>query len=346
VPPSVAVEALREVGTIPNPPGSGGRDGGYSQRFGGASVWIFGDTFFMDRAADGYTWRASSWSWTGDTDASDGLSGWTHALGADGKPRQLIPHTPQEQAFDDAHNGSPCPAMQDCGARHTAWPAAWVVDPADGTALVFYTEEHTEPTGSYAFTETGASIARWSSVDQPTVRPSVQPTAPDPTVLFGPDEPSWGAAALLVDGDLYAYASVLGGCFVARVPLHQALDRSAWRFFTGDAWSKDWHDVSVIFDCAPQMTIHKSAWLDRYVAFYMVPLGQQMALRVADRPEGPWSEALIFGEGEPPLDGNWDYGLVAHHELARDVDKIEYLSYFQPGRFLDGTVHLLELTFR
>jgi len=153
-PPTAHVASLREIGRISNPLGASGRDGGFSVPFGGRSVWIFGDTFFAKAAADGYQWRASTWSWTDDTDAPDGLQPWNHGLGADGKPAQLIPHTAAEQAFDDAHNGNPCPAGTDCGARQTAWPEAVVPD-AERGALAFYFKENTTQAGPFSFTGAG-----------------------------------------------------------------------------------------------------------------------------------------------------------------------------------------------
>jgi hypothetical protein len=342
------IASLRDVGTVPNPPGATGRDVGYSARFGGHSVWIFGDTFFAGASADGYHWRAGTWSFTDDLDAGDGLSGFSHALGADGKPRALLPHTPDEQAFDDAHNGTPCPAGTDCGARHTVWPGAFVVDPASGSALVFYTKEEIRPTGTYDFHAAGTSIATWASPAEPAVRPAVRPELPDPTVLFPLPEPAWGSAAL-VDGDtIHAYACAGGAltspCLVARVAWKSALDRGAWRFWSGKEWAADYHAAAPVFDGAPLLSVHFSPHLHKFVAYYMVPLGSDMAVRTADRPEGPWSPETRFGKALPALDGNWDYGLFAHPELAGG--KTETLSYFQPGKFLDGVVHLVEITYR
>jgi len=150
------------VGLVPDPPGASGRDVGFSARFAGHSVWIFGDTFLAAPAADGYRWRSTTWSSTDDGDGSDGLSAWTHAVGFDGKPLALLPHTFAEQSFDDAHNGDACPAMQDCGARHTPWPGAFVVDPSSGRALVFYQDEETGPPLPQ-FRSVGTSIATWAS---------------------------------------------------------------------------------------------------------------------------------------------------------------------------------------
>src|SRR5262245_15262307 len=143
LPPSVLVASVRDIGFIPDAPGTTGRDVGFSVPFMGRAVWVFGDTFFADAAADGYHWRASTWSATTDSDPRDGLSGWAHALGADGKPLALLPHTAAEQAYNDAHNGATCPARADCGARRTVWPAAVVADPARSRVLVFYTTVET-----------------------------------------------------------------------------------------------------------------------------------------------------------------------------------------------------------
>ena len=347
-PPATGVSAPREVGVIPNPPGAAGRDGGYSVRFGGHSVFIFGDTFFAQPAADGYQWRASTWSYSDDNDASDGLQAWTHALGSDGKPRQLIPHTADEQAFDDAHNGNPCPAGSDCGARHTAWPGPAVVD-AGGSAYIFYSREDTMPTGAFAFTGVGSSLATWSSPDVPAVRAPVQGSAGDGSVLFAADEPPFAAAALVADGMIYAYACPGGNlsspCVVGRVPPAQALDRGAWTFFDGKSWTGRLASAAHVLDGAPIMSVHYSPHVGAYVAFYMGPLDDTFRVRTAPRPEGPWSDARAFGSGAPALGGGFDYGLIAHPELAREGGAVEYLTYFQPGKFLDGTVHLVEVRY-
>jgi hypothetical protein len=349
-PPAPGAPTVREVGSIPNPPGAGGRDGGFSVAFGGHSVFLFGDTFFAKAAADGYQWRASTWSFTDDTNASDGLDGWTHMLGSDGAPLQLIPHTADEQAFDDAHNGSPCPAGSDCGARHTAWPGPAVVAPDGTSALVFYSREDTESTGSFAFTGTGTSIATWAAPDVAAVRaPLVEGSASDGSVLFAAAEPPFAAAAHVTDGDIYAYSCAGGGlsspCIVGRVPFGGALDRGQWQFFDGKSWTTDLSKAAHVMDGAPIMSVHYSAHLGAYVEFFMGPLDGTFHMRTAPAPEGPWSAAVDFGQGAAPAGGSFDYGLVAHPELAREGGRVEYASYFQPGSFLDGTMHLVEITY-
>lgn len=107
--------------------------------------------------------------------------------GADGKPLVLLPHTADEQAFDDAHNGTPCPVGSDCGARHTAWPASAVVNPATGQALVFYQKENTEPGG---VVRQQWLLHRHLAKPRGTCGASpLRPELADPTVMFPDGEP-------------------------------------------------------------------------------------------------------------------------------------------------------------
>src|SRR5512137_2127541 len=59
-PPSGEIEYTREIGSVRFPGIIRGRDGGYSAKFGGKSVWVFGDTTLESPAADGATWRSST----------------------------------------------------------------------------------------------------------------------------------------------------------------------------------------------------------------------------------------------------------------------------------------------
>ncbi len=348
-----AVTSVRELGVIPDPPGAVGRDAGVSALFGGHSVWLFGDTFFSQPASDGLTWRGSSWSWTHPTDASSGLTQFTHGLDAQGKPLQAIPNTPDEEAYDVAHNGSPCPAASGCGGRHTPWPAGgFVMDPATGSAWVFYSDMSTQPTGDFSFQTMGTGIAVWPSPAAPATRPDVGAVPADPTYLFGPDEPMWGNGAILVDGQLYAYACQGAGvsgssCLVARVASGSVLDRSAWRFWDGTSWNVDWHAAVGVFDGAPFLSVVYNAHASSYLAWYMPPFDGQILVRTAPAPLGPWSEPVNVGRGLPSLaHGNWDYGLLAHPELDQDGGRIVYLSYDRPASFLGATVNLVQVTFQ
>ncbi len=109
-------------------------------------------------------------------------------------------------------------------------------------------------------------------------------------MLFSADEPAWGSGALAVGEDLYAYACGCGNsgcpCLVARVPLVDALDRKAWRFYSGSGrWTADWREAEPVLDGAPELTVHWNEHLGKYLAVHGVHRGWAISLRTADRPE-------------------------------------------------------------
>ncbi len=318
--------SVTDVGTVPNPPTCTARDVGFSVVLGGRSVWVFGDTLFTEPAADGFQWRSSTWSST----ALGALGPFEHALGDDKKPLQLLPHTAEETAFNLAHRDEP--------RRLTPWPQALVSD--GSRAIVFYVNMITGPDGMWDFESRSGSVAIWTDPSQPAAR--VEPP------LFTDDEPDWGAAAVLVDGDVYTYACEGGAtkpCKLARVAFSRVDDRSAYVFYDGEAWSKDWRAAKEIFDGAPLFSVHYSAYLGSYVAIYMEPGGNEMRVRTAPAPEGPWSDASRIGEGREPPEG-FDYALIAHPELAREGGAVDVLSYTRPTGFLSQETRLVEVRWR
>lgn len=336
------VIATRDAGVVPRPPGHGGRDVGFSTVFRGRSVWIFGDTFLPAVADDGLRWRSSSWSWTTDLASEDGIGDFEHALGPDGMALQLLPHTAEEGRYNLAHEGHEyCAAKSDCGSRRTPWPGAIVADPAGKRAVIYYLNMQTGPKGQWDFCSVSGSVAMWTDPDKPASR--VEPP------LFSDEEPDWGAAAVLVDGDIHVYACEFDGerkpCLLARVPFDAALERDQYRFWAGDGeWSRDWRTAIPIFDGGSLFSVHYSEYLGKYVAFYLPGIDSLFRLRTADAPQGPWSEPEEFGKGLPAAE-NWNYALAAHPEYSRENGRIEVLSYTRPAGFLDQETQLVEVHF-
>ncbi len=335
------VESVERIGEVPDPPPSTGRDVGFSALLDDRSVWAFGDTLFMEETDDGLHWRSSTWSWTDDLDSGDGVGPFEHGMGADDLPAQLLPHTPEELAWNQDHEGEDCAAGDLCGSRLTPWPQAVVSAPDGQSALVFTIDMETgmgtgPGEGGFDFLSVSGSIATWSAFDGPAER--VLPP------LFGDEEPDWGAAAARDGDDLYAWACD-PDCLLARVPFASATDRQAWTFWDGAGWSDDWRRAVPVFSGAPLFSVHWSAFLEAWVAFYMPPVREEIVLRTADAPEGPWSPPVHVGEGEPAADDAWDYSLIAHPELAREGGRVEILSYTRPTGFLASETPLLEVTF-
>lgn len=332
----------RDAGVVPRPPGHGGRDVGFSAVLQGRSVWIFGDTFLPAVADDGLRWRSSSWSWTSDLAGEDGIQGFEHALGADGMALQLLPHTVEEARYNRLREGGEyCAAKSDCGSRQTPWPGAIVADPAGKRAVIYYLNVRTGPHGPWDFYSVSGSVATWTDPDRPATR--VEPP------LFSGEEPDWGAAAVLVDGDIHVYACEFDGernpCLLARVPFGAAEERDQYRFWAGGGeWSRDWRAAIPIFDGGSLFSVHYSEYLGKYVAFYLAGIDSVFRLRTAEAPQGPWSEPEEFGMGRPAAE-HWNYALSAHPEYSREDGRVEVLSYTRPTGYLDQETRLVEVHF-
>ena len=84
------------------------RDCGLSAEFAGRSVWLSGDTLLATPNEDNRTFLSNSWSSTYDTDAGDGIDGFTERVDGVGAPQEFFPLTEAEMALADAHEGEVC----------------------------------------------------------------------------------------------------------------------------------------------------------------------------------------------------------------------------------------------
>jgi hypothetical protein len=306
-----------------------GRDGGQSGLVFGHSVWTFGDTILNNPDAEGVNWHQNSWSFTDDLDARDGIHGLTEPTDSVGAPTYFIAPTADEATYNTAHYGNPC-AEAPCGARWAAWPGAPLWDAPRNRALIFYGLVHAAP-GDFNFYGVGQSIAVWNDFDGAPERPIVSPGAAHPTLLFGPDDPSWGTGSILDDDLLYAFAcdTDTGGfsppCSLARVPAEQALDRQAWRFYDGSAWSASMVDRATIFSGAPTLTVEKNAYLGLYTVVYAETMSNNVVIRTAPALTGPWSDPQALFTADKP--GGGAYDAVSHAEYEEQDGKVLYFTF-------------------
>ena len=310
-----------------------GRDGAYSAAFQGYSVWLYGDTFMANPDAAGRTFISDTWSFTSDLSASDGLSGFQERLDSVASPTMILTETPDEASFNTAHSGDPC-QEQPCGARWALWPSSIVTDPAAGHALVFYMVVSAKP-GSFNFQGIGSSVAIWQDLaslpQRPTFNPAVVTGHPD--LIFNQFEANFGSAAVMRDGVLYVYGCGVPsngldkGCRLGRVDPASVQDRSTWTFYSGGGrWSSSINDAVSVFIGNDILSVSWNAHLQRYVAIYSVPLSQDVVIRTAPAPEGPWSNELLAFTAMRPSQGN-TYDAHAHAEYDEDGGRLMYVTY-------------------
>ena len=330
--PGPTVVSATDLGTIPTNPDILGRDGGYSALFQGVSVWIYGDTFLTKPNAENFTLISDSWSYTSDLDAKDGISGFTEPLDSAGAPTMLLPETPAEQAFNAAHNGDNC--EQPCGARWALWPASVVVDPATGHALIFYGLFSAQP-GDFNFQGIGSSVATWRTLQQQPQRPTINPpvVAAHPDLLFNENEPAFGSASLIANKMLYVYGCGIPtsgtdkGCRLGKVAPENVLNRSAWSYYAGNGnWSSQISDAVSAFVGDSILSIAWNNYLQQYIAIFSATFSQNVMIRTAPKPEGPWSLATVAFVAMQPASGNV-YDAHAHSEYDANGGQTIYVTY-------------------
>lgn len=333
-PPGLTVVQATDLGAIPTNPDILGRDGGSSALFQGYSVWIYGDTFLAKADAQDRTLLSDSWSYTTDLNAQSGLSGFKERLDSTGAPTMILPETPAEQAFNQAHNVNNCQA-QPCGARWALWPGTIVVNPADNSALIFYMVVSAQP-GAFNFQGIGNSVATWPNFQQQPQRPTLNPpiVQDHPDLMFTQNEPEFGTAAFVSAGTLYVYGCGFDtnssdiGCRLGKVDPSNAQNRSAWTFYAGNGnWSSSVSDaVSLFTGGTGGMSVSWNNYLQLYVTVYSQPLSNNVMIRTSPNPEGPWSAETLAFVAMAPTSGNV-YDAQAHSEYDVNGGQTIFVSY-------------------
>ena len=177
------------------------------------------------------------------------------------------------------------------------------------------------------------SGAVWTDNDSKPERPAVRPGAQYPTLLFAESEPSFGDAVFLVDDTVYAYACGLDDyvkpCRLGKVPVDEVLNRDAWLFYAGrNTWVADVTAATPVFNGADIMSISYNTYLQRYVAVYSEPLGANVVMRTATKPQGPWTSAKrLFRAHAPANDTGWIHDAVMHPEYELDNGRVIFVTY-------------------
>lgn len=148
-------------------------------------------------------------------------------------------------------------------------------------------------------------------------------------------------AALATSGDfLYAYGWRGGDGYLLRWPidcaLASALEVPEW--WVGGAWGAKPADAAVVLpDVKTEFTVHfdpqSSQWRQTQV---VGPIGDSIASRWADRPEGPWSDLeSFFVPEESSRPGVMIYAAKAHPQLSGAG---LVLTYASNGRDVEETL--------
>jgi hypothetical protein len=311
-------------------PAWAGGDSAYSVELGPRRVlWLFGDTF-LDPAADGSR-----------TNGPNQFLRNSVAIQQDAVASHDLSRAAIEFFSGPLVDGVPRSFFHDVdGAERWVWPFAGV-RLASGPLLLFRMQVEKVSGGL------GFAVSGWDAiaVDDPEPPPSawsmrvVQPLTREPALLVG-------AAVLLHDGYLYAYAprndDRTHAVHLARWPLARlgrvpagSLADPEW--FTAQgfvAQSRGAQPSALFADGQTELSVHYDRERARFVEVQMRGLmlsdpRTALAYRTAQHPEGPWSELIALWR--PPQAERSDaqhlvaYAAKAHPEQAGPQLVVSYV---------------------
>jgi hypothetical protein len=154
-----------------------------------------------------------------------------------------------------------------------------------------------------------------------------------------------------LNGYYYAYGGK--GVFVtteellARVPIADLLNKSAWTYYAGNgAWSSNVADAVDTFDGGSAgSSVFYNKFLGGWMAIYAGNFTNDVYFRVARAPEGPWSAQVLLFTGINGYKGNADYAAHAHPEFSPDNGQTEYIDYVHSTGAFGQNLPLVKVVF-
>jgi serine/threonine protein kinase len=335
--PSPKIISVRELG---NESFADSGEGPFSAALGGKQVWAFG------HIPAGPGGPSSSWQWNDAGQKGDKLGPMQQHKDYRGRSLALLPLTADEERFNRARSDPRC--KENCKEYWSITPGPVIPLPGNSGALLFYSKYFIRPGDIFKnWSILGTSIALWKDPTSPAVRKDLRPQTPEPTLLFQQPEPAIGFQAFAWNGYLYAYGRTPaqgGQLIIARVPLEQALQRNAWRFYAGGGrWSEAWQEATPVME-AYRGSVAWNWHLGKFLRFWNGFSNDSLCLSTADQPAGPWSQIQEIPLGQKS--GSRINYAIAHPELSEDRGRVQYITYqLETGLFRSET-RIVELVFR
>ena len=325
------IQSFSLTGTVDQPSSVVGRDIGISAQIESQVVWLFGDTVLAAPGCDGTQLRDS----TAALGTLESITAVTEPVDSCGAPFALV---------------SPGVPTTPTGARTAFWPSS-IVPTADGRAAVWYDQMLID---GDTWTRQATSVDEMESGATTLDRTNE-------TVLFGADEPSYSTGNLVDDGFIYVYATLLDADLrssysVARVPEASYRVRAEYTYWDGAGWTADIRSATRIrarrsgseaSGGLGGMTVSYNPWLGKYLMVHGEAWKQDLMLRSASRPEGPWSEPTHVDVPDSTADNPFGAYTVREHPEFRSADgRTVELTYIRSTGWLQSQLPVVRVTFK
>jgi Domain of unknown function (DUF4185) len=205
------------------------------------------------------------------------------------------------------------------------WPQAGAM--FEKKAMLFLSQiEKTADPGAFGFRQIGQWIGIVENPEDAPLNWRIAQRKLENVIVTPKRMLTWGAA-LLMDGEyLFIYGTdedkKRGGpdrhLIVARVPLKEASDVSAWKYYGKDGWKTRYEEASRISnEMASEGSVTYIPALKHYVLVYtQIGFSDKIRVRTSPQPWGPWSQPVTVYQCP---DTAWDkrifcYAAKAHGE--------------------------------
>lgn len=346
-----AIHSARHLGACPRSRTDAwvlvGQDGGQSIDLGERTLVVFSDTLLLatghvdasagelpataadsvDLAGHG-VFRANCAALLDGDDLRAGLAAPAYFRDADGLPAEILVPSEREHA-----------------ARLRFWPAHGIRT-GDEVHLFYLGVETLRPRDVWGFRNAGVGLARLDPASGRCRRLRV-----DGDWRFWPAGASdlhFGVQTLAHGEHVYVFGSTRREldvrAIVARVPLASIADRDAYEFYdpARERWRPGLASAGGLGPCASDYSVSFNPYLGRYLMTYADPFTKRLAIRVAERPEGPYSEPEHAGRLPHAPASELVYLGLEHPRFAREGGRRVLVSYCEPRFELSS---LLELRF-
>jgi hypothetical protein len=171
------------------------------------------------------------------------------------------------------------------------------------------------------------------------------------TRLWGPDSHPFNRGGFVDDA---GFALVYGCdqaaafedvCIVARVPVQEAADPAAYRFFNPfSGWIEDPRNAGNLFNRAGSFTVRWNAFLGRYTAIGTDIFASSVILSRSAEPTGDFDSPDVLFDAVKPA-SFFLAGGIEHAALSEEAGRIVRVSYFTNADGPEHGLHLVSFRF-
>ncbi|KAI9784213.1 MAG: hypothetical protein M1816_001035 [Peltula sp. TS41687] len=315
------------------------RDVGRSSILGDRVFYQFGDTFCKDQNGDfcGIVCHTCA--------IVPSVSNPTRCeylnIATDGKVACFVPYTTDEKGFE---------ANTENHGRVTLWSFGGTAEDSPGCGSGWCWFEKGEIYDGGRCVPLGTGVVRVLLDTDSELDPRNVIALRPAEYIFGPDEPRWGTFSTLVkDGYAYLWGHHENDVLLGRVNTRQPLLKSAYEFWNGSTYVKDWRAAQPVMHGMSQGEVYRSNlfWPGQGRDYVCIGVSSQatskILMSVAGQLEGPWQEWFEIGDATS-LDcpSGYRYCIYPHPWAFREQDGELMVTWCEPW---PGAVIAAKLTF-